>query len=506
MASHNPERPNILFVLTDDQGYWAMGCAGNPEIHTPNLDRIAAMGMRFENFFCASPVCSPARASILTGRIPSQHGVHDWLRKGNLDAARTPGLGWGDDCEIEYLKGMRAYTDVLAANGYVCGISGKWHLGDSLHPQKGFTYWNIFPYGGGDYHNGYFIREGHIERDTRYLTDVITEGGLKFLDAQVDNDSPFYLSVHYTAPHSPWDEGQHPDDLVALYRDCPFETCPEVPGGHPWQINSAPRGRGERRHELLSGYYAAITGLDCGVGQLLNRLEALGVLENTLVIFTGDNGMNMGHHGVWGKGNGTFPQNMYDTSVKVPALIARPGRVPQGVVNDSLLSHYDIFPTLLDYLGFENPDAALLPGQSFAPLLRGESMPDRDHVVVFDEYGPVRMIRTRTWKYVHRYPYGPHELYDLVNDFNEEHNLVDDPAQQARLVEMEAQLEAWFARYVIPDLDGAKEPVTGKGQVNLPGVAGQGRRAFEDDWWYIDADGRRRDDQQLWLGRIFRQK
>jgi hypothetical protein len=97
-------------------------------------------------------------------------------------------------------------------------------------------------------------------------------------------------------------------------------------------------------------------------------------------------------------------------------------------------------------------------------------------------------------------------LYDLVNDFNEEHNLVDDPAQQARLAEMEAQLEAWFARYVIPDLDGAKEPVTGKGQVNLPGVAGQGRRAFEDDWWYIDADGRRRDDQQLWLGRIFRQK
>jgi len=241
------------------------------------------------------------------------------------------------------------------------------------------------------------------------------------------------------------------------------------------------------------------------VGQLLDRLETLGVLENTLVIFTSDNGMNMGHHGIWGKGNGTFPQNMYDTSVKVPALIARPGHVPQGVIDGSLLSHYDIFPTLLDYLGFENPDAAALPGRSFAPLLRGEALSERDHVVVFDEYGPVRMLRTRAWKYIHRYPYGPHELYNLVEDPAEIYNLVGDPAQGARLVELEAQLEAWFARYVDPHRDGAKEPVTGKGQVDLPGVAGQGRRAFEDDWWYIDADGVRRDDQLARLGGSLRQ-
>ncbi len=492
MASHNPARPNIVFVLTDDQGYWAVGCAGNPEIHTPNLDRIAAMGMRFDNFFCASPVCSPARASILTGRIPSQHGVHDWLRKGNLDAARTPGLGWGDDREIEYLAGMCAYTDVLAANGYVCGISGKWHLGDSLTPQKSFAYWNIFPYGGGDYYNGYFIREGRIERDTRYLTDAITDGGLQFLDAQTASDNPFYLSVHYTAPHSPWEKGQHPDDLTALYKDCSFTTCPEVPGGHPWQINSAPRGRGEKRRELLGGYYAAITGLDREVGQLLDRLEMMGVLENTLILFTSDNGMNMGHHGIWGKGNGTFPQNMYDTSVKVPFLAMWPGQIPQGVIAESLLSHYDIFPTLLDYLNLGNPDAASLPGRSFAPLLKGRRMPGRDHVVVFDEYGPVRMIRTCAWKYIHRYPYGPHELYDLVGDPGEACNLIHDPAQQARVVELKAQLETWFVQYADPHLDGTKEPVTGKGQCDRPGVAGHGRCAFENDWWYMDEDGIRR--------------
>jgi choline-sulfatase len=503
MASQNPERPNIVFVLTDDQGYWAMGNAGNHEVITPNLDRVAAMGLRFESFFCASPVCSPARASILTGRIPSQHGVHDWLRKGNMIGEKTPGLGWGDDREIEYLKGMLAYTEVLAENGYTCGISGKWHLGDSKTPQKGFSYWHLFPYGGGDYYNAYFIRDGQIERDPGYLTDGITEGGLRFLDAQTESEDPFYLSVHYTAPHSPWQAGQHPQELVDLYEDCSFTTCPEVEGGHPWQINSAPRGTGAVRHELLSGYYAAITGLDRGVGRLLDKLEAMGVLENTLILFTSDNGMNMGHHGIWGKGNGTFPQNMYDTSVKVPMLIARPGSVPHGVVGpDHLLSHYDIMPTLLDYLGFEHPAALSLPGRSFASLLRGESLPAREHVVVFDEYGPVRMIRTRDWKYVHRYPYGPDELYDLVNDPGEDRNLIGEPDQQERAVALKRDLEAWFVRYTDPDLDGTKEPVTGKGQVDLAGVAGEGRHAFDADWWYIDDDGKRREDKVWFYGQI----
>ncbi len=502
MASHDPLRPNIVFVLADDQGYWAMGCAGNHEIQTPNLDRLAAMGLRFENFFCASPVCSPARASILTGRIPSQHGVHDWIRKGNLNSERIPEAGRDDDREIEYLKGLTAYTEILAAHGYVCGISGKWHLGDSLHPQKGFAYWHLFPYGGGSYYSAYIIRDGRLEQDPRYLTNVITEGGLKFLDMQAQGETPFYLSVHYTAPHSPWNKGEHPEELTGLYKDCPFETCPVVPGGHPWQINSAPRGTGARRHELLSGYFGAITGLDRGVGQLLDKLAEMGVLENTLFIFSSDNGMNMGHHGIWGKGNGTFPQNMYDTSVKVPMIIARPGHVPQGVVSDHLLSHYDLFPTLLDYLGLENPVAEGLPGSSFAPLLRGDSLAERDHVIVFDEYGPVRMIRTREWKYVHRYPYGPHELYDLVHDPNETHNLVQDPAYQRRVAELRGALEAWFVRYVDPDVDGVREPVTGKGQVDLAGVKNGGRRAYEGDWWYIDEHGNKLEGKQWFYGRI----
>ncbi len=146
MASKDTRTPNIIFILSDDQGAWAMGCAGNDELTTPNLDRLAVTGIRFENFFCASPVCSPARASILTGQIPSQHGVQDFLRAGNSRFLPE------DRLEIEYLAGRRSYVETLAENGYDCALSGKWHLGNSGLPQLGFDYWNAHARGGGNYY------------------------------------------------------------------------------------------------------------------------------------------------------------------------------------------------------------------------------------------------------------------------------------------------------------------------------------------------------------------
>ncbi len=497
---------NVVFILTDDQGYWALGAAGNPEIITPNLDRLAAGGMRFENFFCASPVCSPARASLLTGRIPSQHGIHDWIKHGNLpakEAAQLAEHNFGDDrIAIEYLRGMRGYTDTLAEHGYACGLSGKWHMGDSLHPQKGFSFWRTVPYGGSRYYNAPHIRDGYVFLDERYITDVITENALAFLEqCAAQPERPFYLGVHYTAPHSPWDADQHPAELRELYKDCPFHSCPEE-APHPWQMNSAPRGTGERRRELLTGYYASITALDRGVGQILAWLEARGLSRDTLVVFSGDNGMNMGHHGIWGKGNGTFPQNVFDTSVKVPVIFARPGAIPQGVVSADLLSHYDVMPTLLDYLGLPNPGAESLPGRSFAGLLRGEASWRQaagtgQPVVVFDEYGPTRMIRTLDWKYVHRYPYGPNELYHLAGDPGETRNLLAaaQPGTRAAAMraELKGELDAWFARYADPRLDGSREAVYGKGQLTLAGAAGRGLPCYADDWYYVDEQGKKRD-------------
>jgi choline-sulfatase len=487
--------PNIIFILSDDQGCWALGAAGNTEIHTPNLDRLAAEGMRFDNFFCASPVCSPARATLLTGRIPSQHGVHDWLRRGNLARESAAHLGpgyWSEDGPaVEYLAGMHAYTEVLAENGYTCGLSGKWHLGDSLRPQKGFSFWRAVPYGGSDYFNAPVIRDGKVLVEPRYLTDAITDNALDFLNQQLGRPEPFYLSIHHNAPHSPWDTHQHPQELRDLYRDCPFDSVPDLPA-HPLQMNSAPRGTGERRRELLTGYYAAISGVDRSLGRILDWLAAHNLRENTLIVFSGDNGMNMGHHGLWGKGNATFPANLYEESVKIPFIMAHSGAIAPGTVSADLLSHYDFMPTLLDYLGLPHPEAEQLPGHSFAALLRGKALAAEAPVFVCDEYGPARMIRTRRWKYTHRYPYGPHELYDLEADPGEECNRVADPAAAEICAQLKARLDEWYARYADPRVDGSREAVYGKGQLERAGVYGQGRLAYASDWWYIDADGQRK--------------
>ena len=467
-------RPNILIVMSDDQGPWAMGCAGTPELSTPTLDRLAREGTRFDRFFCASPVCSPARASFLTSRIPSQHGVHDWIKSGNIQV--EDGVTWcGADRPLEYLQGLTAFTDVLAASGYVCGLSGKWHLGASGTPQKSHQYWCAHSLGGDSY-TDYFVFDNSPElaHQSQYVTDLFTDRALGFLDRYGTGDAPFCLSVHYTAPHAPWRQEEQPPDIWNSYADAEFASLPVLPP-HPWGgWDPTP----EKRHETIQGYFTTITAMDAGIARLLGRLDQLGVSDNTLVIFTSDNGYNMGHHGVHGKGNGTFPVNMYEESVRVPFIARCPGRVPAGAVNDDLLSHYDFMPTILDYVGLDAPQAERLPGRSFARALRGEASGGHQAVVICDEYGPARMIRERDWKYVHRYPYGPHELYHLADDPGEATNLVEDPGYAATVAKLRARLSEWFLEYADPALDGSREAVRGKGQVERVGPAGAGRTAF----------------------------
>jgi len=269
--------------------------------------------------------------------------------------------------------------------------------------------------------------------------------------------------VHYTAPHSPWTG--HPADIVASYDDCPFSSCPQEPR-HPWATELTDRCLGDR--EMLKGYFAAVTAMDRGVGRILDRLAEKGLRERTLVVFTSDNGFSCGQHGFWGKGNGTTPLNMYENSVKVPFIASHPGRIPAGAVAEELVSGYDFMPTLIDYLGLPpGPEAEALPGRSFRAVLDGRANNAREAVVVYDEYGPVRMIRTKDWKLVRRFPQGPDELYDLVNDPGERANLAGEAAQRRRVRELTARLEEWFSRYVEPARDGLRQPVTGKGQLRL---------------------------------------
>ena len=484
MASTDTRQPNILFILSDDQGAWAMNCAGTPELKTPNMDRLAETGIRFENFFCASPVCSPARASILTGQIPSQHGVQDFLRAGN--GVKVD----GDDKTIQYLEGRTTYTELLAENGYDVGLSGKWHIGDSATPQAGFAYWNVHAAGGGNYYDAPMFTDGEPYSADGYFSDVITDNAIGYLDDQKSSDKPFSMNVHYTAPHAPWDREHHPSEIYNDYFDnCKFESVRWDPI-HPDQlykegafgsIGATP----EERHAGLAGYFAAITAMDENIGRLIDWLEANDLRENTLIVFTADNGMSMGHHGIWGKGNGTYPANMFDTAVKVPMLMSRPGHIPEDRVERNLLSQYDLFPTILEYvsLGYVFADAReSLPGTSFVSILAGGHLNDEAPVVVLDEYGPTRMIRTQSLKYIHRYPDGPNEFYDLANDPNEVTNAIDDIAFRSIIRNMQKQLQEWFDKYTEPERDGSKQAVKGRGQID---VVGGEEEAFAQDLVFL---------------------
>lgn len=466
------KKPNILFILTDDQGAWAMGCSGNSDIKTPNLDSLARQGIRFDEFYCTSPVCSPARASLVTGTIPSYHGILDWIKNGNLDSWKYPHMknspGFDmQDTAIDYLKDQTTYMEVLAANGYQCALSGKWHLGDNVTKKAGFCNWYTIGRGGCSYMHPDICDEGTVSESNQYVTDLITERAIQYLTQFSESEAPFYLSVHYTAPHSPWEEKEHPVKYRKLYENCEFTATPSLPV-HPWQIDSCPIGdTEEKRRENLTGYYAAISAMDTGVGQMIQCLKERELIEDTIIIFTSDNGMNMGHHGIWGKGNGTYPPNMYDSSIKVPFLISVPGCVSPGSVCHNMLSQYDVFPTILDLAGCAFTLSPMQPGHSFAQMLEQPDKQDNNRVVVFDEYSKTRMIKKSHYKYIHRYKNGPCELYNLAEDPEETVNLYGQAPYQTLVESMRNEMELWFEKYSIPEKDGRNYNVSGKGQLKL---------------------------------------
>jgi len=468
------KQPNIVMIVSDDQGSWAYASAGTKEIHSPNLDFLAHQGCVMQNLYCVSPVCSPARASLLTGQIPSFHGVHDWLRAGNstIEAEYHQRL-------IDYLDGFPTFVEILAAHGYHCGLSGKWHLGNTHEPHRGFSYWQAYASGGGAYQSPIMIKNGEPYQEQGYISDIITQNALQFIET-VDDKQPFYLSVHYTAPHAPWDEEQHkPQDFALYYPNCFFLSLP-CPPMHPYFYNkdAFPHTQ-EARKRILSGYCAAITAMDHGIGHILAALQNRHLLEDTIIIFTSDNGMNMGHHGIYGKGNGTYPQNLFETSVKVPGIIMNAKTIPPARL-DGIYSHYDFFPTILGLAGLSHAISPHLPGRNLTRILFDQQAEEQSYTVVFDEYGPNRMIRSGDWKYIHRYQGGHCELYNLRIDGGEENNLINHPFCQQIKATLLSQLERWFARHACPKHDGARLPVMGGGQIDRIGGEGVDGAIFVD--------------------------
>jgi arylsulfatase A-like enzyme len=454
VASRDPHRPNLLVVLTDDQGPWAMGHR-NRDLVTPAIDELVAGGTELDRFFCASPVCSPARASLLTGRMPSAHGVHDWIR----------GEAYGVRDEESYLAGLTTTPEVLAAAGWECGHSGKWHLGSSRRPAPGFGGWYAHRTGDGSYVDAPVWRDGRAEAEPRYLTEAITDEAAAFLETNGDTDRPFYLQVNYTAPHSPWVD-QHPARYTDVYDGRTFDSCPrEDP--HPW-FSWEPGPVSDAMTDPLPsllGYFASLTAVDAGVRRLLDLLDAAGVRESTCVVYTSDNGFSCGHHGIWGKGNGTWPLNMWENSVRVPFVVNFPGRIAAGRVDSTLTGACDLHPTLLDLAGVSVPEDPLAAGRSVLPRLLDEETGGDEAVLVFDEYGGTRMVRTAEWKYVARHD-GPEELYHLSDDPDERRNRAGEPRYAGRRDELMGVLHDWFAWHNAAERDAFARPVSGRGQVS----------------------------------------
>ncbi|MFB9166604.1 sulfatase-like hydrolase/transferase [Arthrobacter psychrochitiniphilus] len=457
--------PNFIVVMTDDQGAWARGRT-MPELITPVLDELGETGLELTRFFCTSPVCSPARASLVTGRMPSAHGVHDWLRSENSGVS-TRG--------VHYLQDFATTPELLHEAGYTCAHSGKWHLGDARTPAPGFSHWYSHRDGGGSYFGAPVIADGKEQSEDGYITHAITKNAAAMLTELAQAEEPFYLQVHYTAPHSPWTDGNHPQEYVDLYKDSEFPSIPRPPA-HDWfnwdhgDLAAAMRNP----QENLAGFCAALTAVDRGVGSLLNILDDAGIRDDTYVIFTSDNGFSCGHHGIWGKGNGTTPLNVWDNSILVPFIINRPGTIVPRL-DDTMTSAASLHATLLELAGAPAPLDPLIAGESMAPRFLNDvadadaSAKDasrKDAIVIFDEYGGTRMIRTKSHKLVVRYGGAVCELYDLLADPQESRNEIDNPAFATRRQELQEQLTDWFAAHSEPRFDAFDRPVTGLGQTS----------------------------------------
>jgi arylsulfatase A-like enzyme len=345
-----------------------------------------------------------------------------------------------------WLSGHPTYSEALARNGYTLGMSGKWHMGEDEKAQAGFSWWATVPGGGGPYRDVEFVKNGQSVKTEGFKTDRVGDYALEFLDSRRGRDNPFYLLVPFYAPHTPFD--YQPEAYRQPYNGSSFSCFPRTEP-HPWQ------NPGLRLHHhnpaSMHAYSALITGLDANVGRIVRRLEEMGVRENTLVVFTADQGWNSGQHGVWGKGNGTWPFNMYEESIRVPMIWNHPGKIRPGQVLSPMLSSYDYFPTILDYLGVPSPRDPKRVGRSYAPLLQGKA--PRWENRLFFEYSFVRAVRTENLKYIERTRDWPSELYDLEADPEETKNVIEEPSYRRRMETLRGQLRAFFQGIGAPEIE-----------------------------------------------------
>jgi arylsulfatase A-like enzyme len=411
-------KPNIIFILADDLGYGDLGCYGQKKIKTPNLDRMAAQGVRFTQAYAGSTVCAPSRCALMTGK----HTGHCTVR-GN---ARVP-LG----------KGESTLARLLRAIGYVTGLIGKWGLGEpgtTGHPNlQGFDY--FFGYTDQVHAHNYYpdflwrnqekfplpgnkVKGGVAYERATYSHDLFTREALEFITK--NKDRPFFLYLAYTIPHANNEAGKN---------------GMEVPSDEPYQNEPWPQAQ--------KNHAAMITRLDRDVGKLLDRLRELGLDENTIVFFSSDNGPHRegGGDPFFFRSSGPlrgFKRSLHEGGVRVPMIARWPGRVPAGKTSDQVWAFWDFLPTACDLAGAERPQG--IDGISVAPTLLGKGGQKQHEFLYweFHEGGFQQGVRTGDWKAVREKLGGPLELYNLREDLGEKNDVA------ARHLDVVARIEAYL--------------------------------------------------------------
>lgn len=461
--------PNVVMLVTDNQSADSLGCYGNVEHETPRIDRLAREGVLFLRAFCTNGTCSPTRASILTGLMPSQHGVH-------LAMADDDVLPKAEDYDVT--REFRSMAQTLRDHGYVTAMVGKWHLGNHRCPGNGFEHWVALTKGHTtDFYDNRVYRDGRTEHVRgQHIVSYFSDRAIDFIEQQ-DRDRPFFLQVNFDGPYvlpptvvgaderNPFYEqfaGREfrafppVDDRIVASLAVPFDFA--LDPAEEYTMASAFNNmwwtlRVHNDRSTRANVAAQNALVDHEIGRVVDALDARDLGQDTLVIVTTDQGNPYGQRGLWGHPIWTDPPFVHDVTFRVPLVIRRPGTVAAQRVVDHVVSHVDLLPTVLDHVGLGHIEVAGSTGCSLEPALRGHELPG--HVdEAFFENETARSIRTLEYLYTaHLGGTGDPELYDLVSDPEQWHNVAADPMQSEVVTALDQRLTAFFAEHADPRYD-----------------------------------------------------
>ncbi|QEH37666.1 Arylsulfatase [Aquisphaera giovannonii] len=433
-------RPNVVLIVTDDQGFGELGATGNPVIRTPHIDRLASQGVSL-TLFHVMPVCSPTRACLMTGRYNYRTGVTDtYLGRSMMHHDET------------------TLAEMLAAAGYRTGIFGKWHLGDNVPMRamdRGFQESLVLNGGGlaqpgdppapvderGAYFNPTLRRNGRWVKTRGYVSDVITDAAVEFVGREAGG--PFFAYLAFNAPHSPH---QVPDEYGKRHAPGDFDAARYPRAGNPMAAKHDPR--------MLGRVYGMIENIDDNVGRLLARLDERGLARDTIVVLFSDNGCQ--DHDGFNAGLRGWKGTTYEGGIHQFCFVRWPARLEQGRKVDRVAAAIDLAPTLLDLCGVPKPDRVAFDGRSLAPLLRGDRADWPDRTLFFQWHrgdAPERYrafaARSQDWKLVQARGAGESwdgkaafQLFDMKDDPFEQHDLA--AREPGRVARMKAEYDAWF--------------------------------------------------------------